>query len=157
MCHRTHVLLVIASVGLVCAGGGGTGSVAASPTASSNSIDWKHWITKLSEFAVSVPLKDNPGAADDPKQLSTLWNVINFARYVLCECCVGSCKLFANFENFSRSVSATMPLPGRGISVRARYELLDAGQATGRPVQRWRDVELLRAAQCSGVAGRHSP
>lgn len=60
-----------------------------------SSVDWKHWLTKLSELALPA-IKDAqlasgsgggpPGLSSsiDDKQLSALWNVINFARYVLC-------------------------------------------------------------------------
>lgn len=83
-----HVLLVTATLlGSVCLWQPATG---ATPVANMSNIDWRHWLTKLSELA--VPPKDSSGggisnviAADDPKQLSAIWNVINFARYILCK------------------------------------------------------------------------
>lgn len=64
-----------------------------------SNVDWKLWLTKLSELALPA-IKDAqlasassggpPGLTtsissfSDDKQLSALWNVINFARYVLC-------------------------------------------------------------------------
>lgn len=65
-----------------------------------SNVDWKLWLTKLSELALPA-IKDAqlasasssggpPGlttslsSLSDDKQLSALWNVINFARYVLC-------------------------------------------------------------------------
>lgn len=67
-------------------------------TSALSSVDWKLWLTKLSELALPAikdaqiaaasnggpPITTSITSFSDDKQLSALWNVINFARYILC-------------------------------------------------------------------------